>query len=49
VDVDHRRQHGEAADPGVARARLGEMPVDGNADIGRGAADIEGDELLVAR
>ena len=44
VDVDHRHQNGKTADPGVARGRLGETAVDDDTDIGRGAADIEGDQ-----
>ena len=48
VDVDHRRQHRIAADPGVAGGRLGKTPVDDDADIGRGAADIEGDQPIAS-
>ena len=46
VDVDHRHQDREAADPGVSRRRFGEPAAGDDADIGRGAADIEGDEVV---
>jgi hypothetical protein len=46
VDIDHRRQHRVAADPRVAGGSLGKTPVDDDADIGRGAADIEGDQPI---
>ena len=49
VHVDHRHQHGEARDPGVARGRLAEAALRHDADIGRGAADVEGDEVAPAR
>ena len=49
VHVDHRHQHGEARDPGVARGGLAEAALRDDADIGRGAADVEGDEVASAR
>ena len=49
VHIDHRHQHGEARDPGVARGGLAEAAVGYDADIARGAADIEGDEVAPAR
>ena len=49
VHVDHRHQHGEARDPGVARRRLAEAALRHDADVGRGAADVEGDEVAPAR
>ncbi len=49
MHVDHRHHHGEARDPGVARRRLAEAAFGDDADIGRGAADIEGDEVAPAR
>jgi hypothetical protein len=49
VDIDHRRQHRVAADPRVAGGSLGKTPVDDDADIGRGAADIEGDQAIASR
>ena len=48
VHVDHRHHDGEARDPGVARRRLAEAAFGDDADIGRGAADIEGDEVAPA-
>ena len=47
-DVDHRHQHRVAADPGIARGRLAVAAVDDDADVGAGAADIEGDEAPAA-
>src|SRR3954465_15685046 len=38
-----------ARDPGVARGRLAEAAVGHDADIGRGAADVEGDKVALAR
>ena len=49
VHVDHRHQHGEARDPGVARGGLAEAALRHDADVGRGAADVEGDEVASAR
>ena len=49
VHVDHRHHHREAGDPGVARRRLAEAALRDDADIGRGAADIEGDQVALAR
>ncbi len=46
VDVDHRHQQREAGDRGRARIGLGEHAVDDDADIGAGAADVEGDQAL---
>ena len=43
-DVDHRHQHRIAADPGVARGGLVVAAVDHDADVGAGAAHVEGDE-----
>ena len=43
-DVDHRHQHRVAADPGVARGGLAVAAVDHDADVGAGAAHVEGDE-----
>src|SRR5215218_439199 len=49
VHVDHRHQHGEARDPGVARGGLAEAALRHDADVGRGAADVEGDEVASTR
>ena len=43
-DVDHRHEHRVAADPGVARGGLVVAAVDHDADVGAGAAHVEGDE-----
>src|SRR4029077_622929 len=43
-----RREQRIAADPGVSRGSLGEAPIDDDPDVGRGAADIEGDQALFA-
>ncbi len=40
---------GKPGDPGVARGRLAEAAFRHDADVGRGAADIEGDEVAPAR
>ena len=45
VDVDHRQQQRKAGDRGAARVGLGVAAVDDDADVGAGAADVEGDEL----
>ena len=49
VHVDHRHHHGKARDPGVARGGFSEAAFGHDADVGRGAADIEGDEVALAR
>jgi hypothetical protein len=49
VDVDHRHDHRVTADPGVARRGFAEPPFGDHADIGAGAADVEGDEVLALR
>ena len=45
VDVDHRHEHRISGDPGIARGRLGEAALVDDADVGRGTAHVEGDEL----
>ena len=49
VHVDHGHHHRKARDPGIARGGLAEAAIGHDADIGRGAADIEGDEVAPAR
>jgi hypothetical protein len=49
VDIDHRRQHRVSSDPCVSGRRLGKAPVDDDADIGRGAADVERDQPIALR
>ena len=48
-DVDHRHQHRVAADPGIARGGLVVVAVDHDADVGAGAAHVEGDEAPASR
>ena len=49
VDVDHRDHQRIAGDPGIARRGLAEMAVLDDADVGAGAAHIEGDEFIAVR
>ena len=46
--VDHRRQNGIAADIGVARVHDAHFAARHDADIGRGTADIDSDQILNA-
>src|SRR5438874_9767008 len=46
VDVDHGYQDRVAGDPGVAGGGLGDPARGDNADVGAGAAHVEGDQVV---
>ena len=46
VDIDHRHEDRVPGDPRIARGRLRETAFVDDADVGRGAAHVEGDELV---
>ena len=48
VNVDHRQQQREARNRGAARVGFGKTALDHDADVGAGAADVEGDELAAS-
>ncbi len=49
VDVDHRHEQRVAGDPRVAGRRLADPAIGDDADVGRGAADVERDQAAPPR
>ena len=48
VDIDHRHQHRQLRDLGIARVLDPQLAVLDHADVGGGAADVDGDDVLRA-